>query len=103
MEEKQEGRIIVHIDSDLKDLIPNYLDNRRRDSEKIIAALNKNDMETIRILGHSMKGSGGGYGFDAITDIGTLLEKSAIKGDQEAVRGAIEKLTVYLLHVEVVY
>ncbi len=103
MEEKNEGRIIVHVDSDLKDLIPHYLNNRRKDIEKILAALDKSDLETIRILGHDMKGSGGGYGFDAITDIGALLEKSARNGDTGGVSLGIERLDAYLNQVEVVY
>ena len=103
MEEKRDGRVIAHVDPDLKDLIPNYLDNRRRDNEMILSALDKNDMETIRILGHTMKGSGGGYGFNAITDIGALLEKSAREGDTGGVRLGIERLDAYLNQVEVVY
>ncbi len=103
MGEKQAGTLIVHVDADLEDLIPGYLDNRRRDIAMILAALDKSDLETIRILGHSMKGSGGGYGFDAITDIGALLEKSANGGDPAGVRRGIERLDAYLNQVEVVY
>lgn len=31
--------------------------------KSISELLEKNDFENIRIIGHSMKGSGGGYGF----------------------------------------
>lgn len=103
MTNEPESRIIVHIDPDLEDLIPNYLAKRRKDCEKILAALDKNDLETIRILGHDMKGSGGGYGFDAITEIGALLEKSAKEADAEGITREISRLSVYLQQVEVVY
>ena len=103
MNEEHEVRITVRIDSDLEDLIPNYLDKRRRDSEKILSALGRNDLETIRILGHDMKGSGGGYGFNAITEIGTLLENSAKEDDKEGIRRGIEMLGDYLNRVDVVY
>jgi HPt (histidine-containing phosphotransfer) domain-containing protein len=54
--------IVIHADKDLEDLIPEFLDNRRSDVESIRGALANDDYETIRVLGHSMKGSGGGYG-----------------------------------------
>ena len=35
------------------------------------------DFATIRALGHQMKGSGGGYGFDAISAFGSPIELAA--------------------------
>ena len=58
------------MDEDLGDLIPGYLENRKKDVVEILNCLNRRDYETIRSLGHKMKGSGGGYGFDTITEIG---------------------------------
>ncbi len=33
-----------------------------------------------------MAGTGGGYGFEAITDIGSALEESALAGDTARIR-----------------
>ncbi len=38
----------------------------------------RGDYATIRTLGHQMAGTGGGYGFDPITEIGGALEESAL-------------------------
>jgi HPt (histidine-containing phosphotransfer) domain-containing protein len=103
MEDQQSGRIIVHVDPDLADLIPGYLAHRKMDIAAIREALNKNDLDTVRILGHSMKGSGGGYGFQTITDIGMLLEKTAQDGLNDPIRVQIERLEEYLRQVEIVY
>ncbi|MCX5849313.1 MAG: Hpt domain-containing protein [Deltaproteobacteria bacterium] len=103
MEEQQSGKIIVHVDNDLADLIPGYLFNRKKDIAAIHDALEKKDLETIRILGHSMKGSGGGYGFENITDIGMLIEKAAKEGRDEDILLQIKRLEDYLLQVEVLY
>ena len=65
----EDERIVVRIDKDLEDLIPGYIKNRHNDIESMHTALESGDFENIRILGHSMKGSGGGYGFDEITTI----------------------------------
>ena len=98
-----DGKILVRADPDLSDLIPGFLGNRRKDITTMQAALEGGDFETVRVLGHSMKGSGGGYGFDAITDIGAVLERAAKDADREGVRKQIDKLSTYLDQVEVMY
>ncbi len=97
-----EGKIIVKVDPDLADLIPGFLGNRRKDIAEMRQALYRADFETIRVLGHSMKGAGGGYGFDAITDIGAVLEHAAKAKDPEEVRKTLCELASYLDRVEVV-
>jgi HPt (histidine-containing phosphotransfer) domain-containing protein len=100
----EEGKkMAVTIDKDLEDLIPGYIENRYGDIKSIRAALVTRDFDAIRVLGHSMKGSGGGYGFDAITDIGKTIEDAAKAGNSAAVSDAVERLLHYLGQVEVVY
>ncbi len=96
-------KIIVAIDEDLEDLIPGYMDNRRSDIKNIEAALLGNDLETIRILGHSMKGSGGGYGFDPITDIGGALEQAAKDAEIEEIKTQAKALADYIDNIDIVY
>jgi HPt (histidine-containing phosphotransfer) domain-containing protein len=103
MEEQRSGKIIVHVDHDLADLIPGYLSNRKKDIAAINEALEKNDMETVRIIGHSMKGSGGGYGFKTITDIGRMMEKAAIEDCEEDILLQVERLEDYLHQLDIVY
>jgi len=100
---KPDEKIIVNVDSTIKDLIPGFLENRQEDIKSIYDALKKEDYETIRILGHSMKGAGGGYGFDEITDIGRLIEESAEGKNQEEIKKWVIDLTNYLDRVEIVY
>jgi len=96
-------KIVVNVDSDIEDLIPGFLENRQQDVKSIYDALEKEDYETIRILGHSMKGAGGGYGFDEITDIGRSIEESAEGKNQEEVKKWVINLSNYLDRVEIVY
>ena len=42
------------------------------------------DYAIIRTLGHQMAGTGGGYGFDPITEIGSALEDSALASRRRA-------------------
>ena len=99
----KDGKILVRADPDLADLIPGFLNNRRKDIATMQDALARGDFETVRSLGHSMKGAGGGYGFDAITEIGAALEQAAKRADAEASRKWAGELSRYLDRVEVVY
>jgi HPt (histidine-containing phosphotransfer) domain-containing protein len=96
-------KIIVQCDPDLEELIPGYMSNRNKDIIAIRACLATGDFEKIRTLGHSMKGSGGGYGFDAITDLGDRIENAALASDTSEIDQTIQKLEDYVNRVEVVY
>ncbi len=95
-------RIPVIIDPDLADLVPGFLNNRRRDVDKLKALLEAGNFADIRMIGHSMKGAGGGYGFDPITDIGSAIEKAALASDSQTIQQGIEQLADYLARVDVV-
>lgn len=95
-------RINVTIDPDLADLVPGFLNNRRRDVEKLRVLLGADGFADIRLIGHSMKGAGGGYGFDPITDIGAAIENAALAQDASVIREGIERLADYLARVDVV-
>ena len=96
-------RITVTIDSNLADLIPGFLDNRRRDVDKLKALLATSNFADIRLIGHSMKGAGGGYGFDTITEIGAAIERAALDADIAGVQDARVRLIDYLARVDVVF
>ena len=99
----KDGKILVKVDPDLADLIPGFLENRRKDITAMQEALTRDDFETVRVLGHSMKGAGGGYGFDAITDIGAALEEAAKDNNPGTVLRGLNDLAAYLDRVEVVH
>ncbi len=93
------GSFIVYVDSDLREIIPGFLDHRRGDITTMDGAVEEGDFETIRVLGHDMKGSGGGYGFDGITDIGQSLEQAAKDQDQTGIRKLVQELANYVERV----
>jgi HPt (histidine-containing phosphotransfer) domain-containing protein len=96
-------RIVVQVDIDLEDIVPIFLGNREEDIGEIREALSCGDFEAIRILGHSMKGAGGGYGFDAITDMGATLETAAMAGDRREIEFTVGLLATYLECIAVEY
>lgn len=96
-------KIIVHVDPDLEDIVPDFLLNLAEDLQSILEALDKNDFETVRVLGHSMKGSGGGYGFDAVTEMGRDIENAAGAGDAKTVGDKVSEIKNYLQKVEIIF
>jgi len=96
-------KLTVTVDADIQDLIPGFLANRHRDVTRIADALAAGDFDAIRLIGHSMKGAGGGYGFDAVTEIGARIEQGGIARDATAIESASRDLATFLQRVEVVY
>jgi PAS domain S-box-containing protein len=80
----------------LKEQTPAYLNNCRRDVIAMLAALDRADFDSIVILGHNLRGSGGGFGLPAITDFGAGIEQSAGEADDSGTRRWLEELSTYL-------
>ena len=99
----REVAIVVHADPKFADLVPGFLQNRRNDVRTILGALDRGDFETVERLGHGMKGAGGSWGFQGISDIGADLEQAALKVDADASRKWVGQLSLYLDRVEIVY
>ena len=99
----KEEKIIVHVDVDLKPIIPRFFELRNEDIDVINKNLEKNDYETIMRIGHSMKGAGGGYGFDYISEIGMAIERAAKENNTADIKRWVDELSIYLEKVEVVY
>ncbi len=100
---KPDKKVTVRVDSELQEIMPDFLDGLREDLDSIRKALNNNDFRTIREMGHRLKGVGGTCGFDMITEIGGELEKSAKGMHPDEIRHTLELFASYLEQVEVVY
>lgn len=93
----------IEVDSELKDLIPTFLANRRKEVEELARALERRDFDAIRIIGHNMKGVGGGYGFNGITDLGLEVEDAARGQDTSGIHGCLERYRDYLGRLSVIF
>ena len=94
--------IIVKIDPDIEDLIPGFLENRKADVDKLRSLVESGNYGEIRMIGHSMKGAGGGYGFDAITDMGDIIERAALASDDAIIKEQTSVLEDYLSRLEMI-
>jgi HPt (histidine-containing phosphotransfer) domain-containing protein len=95
-------RIVVHVDQNMKEIIPEFLQNSREDVQVLLEALERNDYETIRRIGHGMKGACG-FGFDYLQELGSSLEQTAKAGNSADARRLINELAAYLERVKPIY
>lgn len=97
----EERTTVVYVDEELADLIPEFLENRRRDVEQITRLIQEGKYGELARLGHTMKGTGGGYGFTEISEIGQGIEEAGARGDRESIMTLCERLAAYLAAVTV--
>jgi signal transduction histidine kinase/CheY-like chemotaxis protein/HPt (histidine-containing phosphotransfer) domain-containing protein len=98
-----QGAPRVLVESGMEDVVPGYLDRRRKELAIYRDALNAADFETIRVLGHKMRGTGGGYGLPLLTELGRLIEDAALQNDAAEVASSVDRLATYLGTVELDY
>jgi PAS domain S-box-containing protein len=101
-ESSRKDTILVRANPKFADMIPVFLQNCRQNVIAMLDALDRGDFETVEILGHGMRGAGGSYGFQAITDIGAALEQAAESADTDASRKWVGELSRYLDRVEII-
>jgi HPt (histidine-containing phosphotransfer) domain-containing protein len=59
-------------------------------------ALDRADFDAVTLLGHNMRGSGGAFGFQMITNLGASLEAAADDLDIVASRRLVRELSSFL-------
>jgi HPt (histidine-containing phosphotransfer) domain-containing protein len=93
----------VSIAQDLKDIVPEYIERRKKEIPGLIALSESGNLDALREAGHKLAGSGGGYGFDQLSAFGKKIETLARAGDLPGVTGCLSELVNYLENLEIVY
>ncbi len=92
---------LVAEDPSFADLVEEFvggLDERLRGMR---AALDGEEIDTLKSLAHQLKGAGGGHGYPALTDVSGVLEQHAKDGALEECKASIEELAALLSRVVV--
>jgi HPt (histidine-containing phosphotransfer) domain-containing protein len=98
-----QDRVTVAVDEDLSDLILGFLQRKHGDCNAILQAVPIRDYDSVLRIAHRIKGEGGSYGFDAMTEIGRSIEQAAALGDDRSVIRLVAELLSYLERVDVVF
>lgn len=94
--------LVVQPDPDLADLIPDFLNNRRRDMTDVNAAIARSDFEFIRRTAHTLKGICRPYGFIYLETLSKRLEVAGQQENLAEVKNIAAEMAEYLDRVQVV-
>jgi CheY-like chemotaxis protein/anti-sigma regulatory factor (Ser/Thr protein kinase) len=92
---EEEYEAPARIPPDLADLAEEYLTNRRADAVALREAIQSGDLAGAKRRGHNMKGSGSGYGFPRVSELGARIERAAEAGDVAAIERWADALSEY--------
>lgn len=92
---------IVEIDADLQDLIPQFLENRKKDIQSLLELIDKNDIAAIAQLAHKIKGAAAGYGFAELSKYAADIEQFAKKDDSSPLKGLGQSMQEHFDRIEV--
>lgn len=94
--------LIVAVDEDIVDLAERFLNHRLEQVQHWREALAVRNIEVLRRLGHDLKGTAGAFGFQAVSDLASELEKALVRGDLVDAEDTLERLIDYLDRTAVV-
>ncbi len=93
--------VVVCTDPEIADLVPGYLENRRRELPVWKSFLEARDLEHLRVAAHNLAGSGAAYGFVELTRLGRALQTACTSGDARAAADLLNTLEGYLSTVQI--
>lgn len=92
--------IRVQVEPALRELVPGFFANRRKDLELIARALHSGNLEAIRVVGHNIRCFSRVYGFDDLTVLGEELHQAATDRSTLRIVHAQSQLAEYLSRVD---
>ena len=101
-ESSQKDAVVVRMNHKFANRVPVFLHNARQNVIAMLVALDQGDFRTVEVWGHGMRGAGGMFGHQAITDIGAALEQAAESADADTSRKWVGDLSRYLDRVEII-
>jgi hypothetical protein len=94
-------KIRLEVEPSLKELVPDFLENRRRDLERMRRALQAGDLAAIRDVGQNIRCFSRVYGFDDLTALGEEIRCAADECSTMRIVSLQGKLADYLSRVEI--
>lgn len=94
--------ITVSVDPEFVDLAERFLSNRRGQVHEWRTAVASGDTQTLRRLGHELKGTAGAFGFHSLSSLAVELENAVAKGNLGAAEDTLERMIDFLDQVAVV-
>jgi HPt (histidine-containing phosphotransfer) domain-containing protein len=95
--------LVVRPDSEIADLVPGFLENRRIEFKELKSAAARSDFDFMRRLAHTWKGVCRPYGFIFLEMLSLRLESQALDSNLNEIHQTVETIGDYLENVSVHY
>ena len=95
--------LTVMVEKDLEVLVHRFLARKRDDLNRARAALALGDFETIRRIGHDLKGAGEGFGFPELSAFGAALERAAVLHNERALGDELVAVDQFLSRLRITF
>jgi len=92
---------VITIDKDLEDLVPTYIESRKKELIKLNELYSQGAIKEITVIAHKLAGNAGGYGLQELTDIGRRMEAAGNAQEKEKIKVEIENVRLYLDQIEI--
>ena len=73
-----------------------YINHTFKELKSIRENIQSTTFDSLRTFGHNIKGSGGMYGFNEITEIGATIESAAKDENMDQIKSNFDKLETFL-------
>src|SRR6185503_8356333 len=93
-------KIQLQVEPALRELVPGFLANRRKDLELIGRALSSGNLEAIRVVGHNIRCFSRVYGFEELTALGEEIQQAAADASTLRIAHAQSQLATYLSRID---
>lgn len=97
------ARIPVTVDPELEPIMARYLDLRRRELNRLDAALDAGNDDAVIRFGHILKGNGASYGFPRLSELGQAIEAAGKAGDRETARRLAREIGDFIDNVDITF
>jgi len=97
------ARFPVTVDAMLEPIMDRYLELRMEELVAMENAIPARDAETVRMLGHRLKGTGTSYGFERLTELGASMEIAGKEENMPKARELAGEIRAYLENIDVIF
>ena len=73
-----------------------YINHTSKELVSIMEDFETKSFDSLRTFGHNIKGSGGMYGFNEVTEIGAVIETAAKEENMDLIKSNLDILDLFL-------
>lgn len=96
-------KIVVQIDEEIKEIIPNFLEGREKDINLFKVAIDAEDFDQLESIGHKLKGNAGSYGFHKMSEYGAGIEIAAKSKEMAKIKSLVGEFEEHFENIEIEY